>query len=172
VVLRTFSPARAWHPAVVARLARTLGLTFAPPRGPERFECAVQHQSCGHEFSLSGQTLGRSRKARQQYRAKLLVTAGKRAAARRSRNSSPNPAGFGPARQPLKRGHIRQGAERPAKQPVGCGGSRVRLPQQASPRFGQVNSRSLDFGPPAARSGRRSSSPWHFTNRGFTPGEA
>jgi hypothetical protein len=31
VVLRPFSPARAWRPAVIARLARTLGLmeTFA-----------------------------------------------------------------------------------------------------------------------------------------------
>jgi hypothetical protein len=33
VVLRTFSPARAWRPAVVARLARTLGIArMANPR--------------------------------------------------------------------------------------------------------------------------------------------
>jgi hypothetical protein len=44
VVLRTFSPARAWRPAVVARLARTLGVaisTIIPSTPDPLFSLAV-----------------------------------------------------------------------------------------------------------------------------------
>jgi hypothetical protein len=121
---------------------------------------------------LRGQGFCRAGKALQVRHPKLLVTVGACSSASRSRTCSSNPAGLGPARQALKRLHTRQGAERPARQPVGCSGSRVRLPQQASPRFGQIDRQFLVLKLPAARSGERSSRSWYFTNRGFTPGEA
>ena len=84
----------------------------------------------------------------------------------------PNPASCGPTGQPHEQLHARQGAKRPAKLPVGCSGSRVRLPLLASLRAGAVNSRSMDIEPSAARSGKRTSSLWKVTNCGFTLGEA
>ena len=48
-----------------------------------------------------------------------------------------------------------RGAKRPARLPVGCSGSRVRLPLPASSRFGNANSRSVAFAAPRARSGSR-----------------
>ena len=40
MVRGTFSPARAWRPAVVARLAQTLGVTLHPVSSPSPFEIA------------------------------------------------------------------------------------------------------------------------------------
>ena len=47
----------------------------------------------------------------------------------------------------------RRGARRHAKLQVGCSGSRVRLPLRPFSRFGGVNSRSVVFAVPRARSG-------------------
>jgi hypothetical protein len=69
VVLRTFSPARAWRPAVVARLARTLGVVILPisflvASSPTSVTLALGH---GSDRSLKGRTRHKpvhSRKAR------------------------------------------------------------------------------------------------------------
>jgi hypothetical protein len=48
VVLRPFSQARAWRPAVVARLARTLGIRNAPVPCSTR-KCAFRRERSSHE---------------------------------------------------------------------------------------------------------------------------
>ena len=48
MVLRTFSPARAWRPAVVARLARTLGFRNTQVRCSSR-KCACRRELNSHD---------------------------------------------------------------------------------------------------------------------------
>ena len=59
MVRGTFSPARAWRPAVVARLARTLGLACPPLWPPHRCLKFRRARSAGTVFSwLSGCSFG------------------------------------------------------------------------------------------------------------------
>jgi len=159
----TFSQSGPRRPAYAGRLTRTLGLAqtgraasnkvsafgvnqAATARLKPRLRAASDGCCASTAHDWNGQRASNRASQSRTRRVNLwFVTEHKpRLEDNESTESSPS---FG------ARCNRRRGARRPAKQPVRCSGSRVRLPLPAFARFGHVNSRIFVIAVLRARSG-------------------